>query len=227
MPNWKNKAEYAWLEGVSKTEWAWQFLKRNSEYREDFEAAKKDGVIYIPPKGEDETDLQWQHRAMDEVGGPRKINRQSFYAEKWQILPPLSDPYEGAAPTFRREYPRVVGWDELEKFFVESEGERVPENFALVAFDLRYPIEFKSVQASLKSLQQCVESRALRNQSPNWTAHLRLLDALDSGAESSEIRSVMKEYAVIDGDLHRSSDRYSDHKKAAEQLRADPLSVLK
>jgi hypothetical protein len=228
MPNWKNKAEYEWLEKATRTEWVWQFLRRNAQYRADFEAANQPGEIYDPPKNPGETDSQWRHRALVEVNGPRKVNRQSFYAEKWQILPPLPDPANGEAPRFRREYPRVAAWDEIDKFFVETNGERVPENFALVAFDLRYPIEIsESLQSSLERLQKFVEARTLRNQSPKWIAYLRVLDALDSGASSAEIRSVMKEYEVIDGDKHRSSDRYSDHKKAAEQLQADPLSVLK
>ena len=36
-PNWKNEAEYPDAEKTSTTQWAWEFLRRNPEYKEDYE----------------------------------------------------------------------------------------------------------------------------------------------------------------------------------------------
>ena len=36
-PNWKNEEEYPDLEKTSMVQWAWEFLRRNKSYLEDYD----------------------------------------------------------------------------------------------------------------------------------------------------------------------------------------------
>lgn len=35
-PDWRSPSNYHYLEKLDRAEWAWEFLRRNREYRKDF-----------------------------------------------------------------------------------------------------------------------------------------------------------------------------------------------
>jgi hypothetical protein len=40
MPDWTNDQEYDWTDSLSRREWAWEFLRRNPEFRCDWEMSQ-------------------------------------------------------------------------------------------------------------------------------------------------------------------------------------------
>src|SRR5690348_12980353 len=40
MPDWTEDNDYLWTDALSRREWAWEFLRRNSEFRADWNAAQ-------------------------------------------------------------------------------------------------------------------------------------------------------------------------------------------
>src|SRR5690349_4501121 len=81
VPNWKDQADYAFPESFPDAGWAWEFLRRNDEYRADYLAYVKKRDELIGQSGLPEDDLvkldEWWHfdpekKAGETVGEWRK-----------------------------------------------------------------------------------------------------------------------------------------------------------
>jgi hypothetical protein len=46
MPDWTNDNEYLWTDALSRREWAWEFLRRNPEFRSDWQMAQMEYGIF-------------------------------------------------------------------------------------------------------------------------------------------------------------------------------------
>ncbi len=52
-PNWKNDTDYNYTKRLDGPGWAWEFLRRNPDYRNDYDdliAGQIVGPFYEPPK---------------------------------------------------------------------------------------------------------------------------------------------------------------------------------
>ena len=36
MPDWRKAQDYSFCESLTREQWAWEFLRRNPEYRQDY-----------------------------------------------------------------------------------------------------------------------------------------------------------------------------------------------
>src|SRR5689334_15892912 len=121
-PNWKVDADYAYTAQLDDQGWAWEFLRRNPEYREDWakyctwkaplekEYGKVDGWSeitvgavaklwqYSPTKLAEESDDAWRQRATDIAYRVEKVLRPVAWGRAWG-LKVMSDPSLSPCPS--------------------------------------------------------------------------------------------------------------------------------
>jgi hypothetical protein len=129
MPDWKNEDDYAFTNDLNDEEWAWEFLRRNEEYREDFrqfqETIKqlkdeygkdpkewpKDSraFFYDPPRNKEESEKKWKNRIIDEYDtDPKQYRLEKGYVKKWKLKSKnFIDPDGDSRPDFYTKVSKV------------------------------------------------------------------------------------------------------------------------
>ena len=162
-PDWKNPEHYAHLKAAKPQEWAWEFLRRNPEYREDWQkldALKQDfgpkwvyqtnAVVYQPAKLDNEDEQAWMRRTVYDCE-PRKTRLDEFLAHKWGLNvicnpeAPLPSQVHFLKPT---DFPKMLL--EPDDFFDliddvdEGDGpslQLVKPEYAVIAVDLTHSLD--------------------------------------------------------------------------------------
>lgn len=113
MANWLNPDDYPFSsKRTSLREWAWEFLRRNPEYRQDYanfiarvsDLEKKFGQDWkqqdsarenIPPKKPGESCKAWRFRCDVEGEKAQSLPLEQWYAQKWGLRERMGDPDQG------------------------------------------------------------------------------------------------------------------------------------
>ena len=217
MPNWKDPKAYE--KKRDRTGWAWEFMRRNAKYRDDFAKAAKAWKA-IPRK-----------KFM--YVGPGAIEAERLSRElgaKWGQLGAIADPSCDAVPKFTLSGPTQPDGQQVDDFYYEPDQSghfiQKPE-FATLTFDLRRPLrpQLKRAGSLLQAREKRVKSiKPARSSETTWGLYLRVLDAKEAGVKTSEIIAAIKAYKIID--YYAALDRVSDHLKRARQLRDNPLALI-
>jgi hypothetical protein len=236
MPDWKNPADYKFTTELRRdpASWAWEFLRRNNEYRSYYKKSTIGGAsVYDPPKNAGESDNAWRARVALAGGDPRKLALAVWSAYQWHMRPPIVDPDGSKVPTFESRFPRqLLFFDQACPYFDDEEPQPIAGHYAILVFDLRARLgpQLATARRQLRPLKSGLKQTRRRNISPKkWTLFLRLLDAEAADAKPKEIRARIEVYAVqkgLNADKHRAADLFSDHRSAARALRDDPLAIL-
>jgi hypothetical protein len=218
MRDWTDPALYRFTADLSAGQWAWEFLRRNPRYREqwlgfittwqaleanygrpaerDVAAWQRDPRAWVPAAQCRESDCR--------VDGDKVLiecamgARWGFY--KFPPDPQDDDPVGGGRLVWRDQ---EVGVRLLE---ADPIGDRVSDAEALVCFDLSLPL-MDQLEAAKRRLQ-VEQRRRIRSGwvlAPRLAAHreqlcrqLRLLDALEAGAAPGQIRQQLYRGAEVD-----------------------------
>lgn len=218
MRDWRDVNHYRFARKLPDYRWAWEFLRRNPEYRKDWNAAIS---RYLSSTGEFEkvADL----KAFIEGGGALEGTGENwqddpqdpgFYlpvdeADKWRLRGGLLNP-DNDDPThliFSLEFGTVQF---LRKGVpIVSRG----PTFPIVEFNLHLPLkpQLESIVEPLKraSRHLKIEPRRSKHHRKLWPLYLRLLDADLDERTPRQIADV----------LERESDGL-DERKVWDQLRA-------
>lgn len=166
MPDWRKREDYNFPKSFSGSGWAWQFLRRNPDYRADYESLTEllqrlapeygsldepqvwkrlmnvPGAIgYDPPRLEDESDVEWSRRCG--YLNPKKQRIDLFLQRRWGIRGTLPNPLTEnlIEPVFYdpRDWPRLVTLDECSDYFLDEGYEHEYPN-VLFAFNVGLPL---------------------------------------------------------------------------------------
>lgn len=164
MPNWKLDSDYKFCYELSSEGWAWEFLRRNSEYRQDYLTAmtmeqednEKFGerafvfhndeirhrFYYEPEKQENESDKAWVNRCLENKVSPRRLSPGAWFGRKWGLGIPIQSPDIDEAPRFAMIRPgHLLSWDELDLYYDGDESNNQQKiNTAVIGFDLEKPL---------------------------------------------------------------------------------------
>jgi hypothetical protein len=232
MPNWKNRTEYEFDDRLDRARWAWEFMRRNSEYRADY-AESKAAWKAIPRDGHSHI---YRGESAERALAADELSRK--LGAKWGQRGPIWDPSSDQVPPWFGAFPIEPDADEVDSYYRESEPggllEQVPE-FVTLTFDARMPIppQLERAGAIIEARQLQVGTESTVNKGLYiWPTYLRLLDALEAGASTPDIINGIETYLELkdtgkDGARYPANDRISDHKKSALGLRANPLALLR
>lgn len=202
-PDWLDESAYDFLSGASWEMWAWQFLRRNSAYQDDWDSFVTDCHL----------------RRIDNCLTPlsKKLGEQWCLTE---MVDPSADSADGRW-LVRRFAKRLT------KAHTRPNSEyldlKVREKQAF-GFDLTKPIspQVKAVKEDLLELQKCLKDEGLLvPNSPGKNTgdlglYLRILDATAAGISREVIVATIEPYKSIaeDGSA-KELDTLSDNLKAA------------
>lgn len=210
---WRDAALYAFDPPLTREEWAWQFLRRNPEYRRDYAWfiatwQQLEAEYGVPPKRDF---FRWKQdprawRAEAEFAGcgtevcPGENDQvliECWLGAKWglrkfPIDPAVTRPAPGIELDWR-EQPVVVA-----KLEPGDELSPSPVKMAL-EFDLELPLAAQLDQARIRlvarrrALEQAgrLPWRAVRAAAATWGRWLRLLDGVEVGAGMDELQSLL------------------------------------
>ena len=165
MPNWKEPADYDFTEHLDGSGWAWEFLRRNNNYAEDYDECERlvqreeekhgpypnpiykflgDKVKHTlycdPPKKEKEEIQQWLGRCHAQNLYPHRYHPSIWYGKKWHLKQAIQSPLINKPPLFDSPIIRkaeLISFDNVGKY-IEDGGE--PEDYIAIGFDLSAPI---------------------------------------------------------------------------------------
>jgi len=178
--DWRSDADYDFTEELDLNGWAWEFLRRNPEYRNDWELELQNIYQTISPQGIDIEDDCFSIE-------PEKIDCQT----KWWIarfVNPDTDCPIGL--DFVNSYGRI--------YRDSTKIDLLPGRVAVI-FDLNLPIkrQVELTASRLRKWQEIYENRGIcRLRKPKthndlWKSYLRVLDAKTDGAANKEIDDIV------------------------------------
>ena len=166
-PDWRKKEDYAYItpEEIGYHGVAWEFLRRNQSYQDDFQALINGTFtdaagnppikitasnflfhpelgFYDPPLKEGESESKWLARCLADNQRPRILTPERYVAEKWSLAGHMLDPDKTALevepePRFKlAPVPRVIlKWEEVLDLNVRDETVDEETSDATVMFD--------------------------------------------------------------------------------------------
>ncbi len=207
--NWKVDADYKFMKNLDSYGWAWEFLRRNREYQQDWKKVLKNYyqcyTFRIAPDIE-EDDFSIEPTIID-------------CRKKWHIASFVNP---------NTDYPLSLDFVACygSVFLQSTKVDLKPEQVAVV-FDLSLPIK-RQVDITAKRLRQwqklyekrkIIKVRKPKTQSGLWESYVRTLDAKASKAKNKEIFEVLYSKTrqhPFDKDYHHTVVR--DASDAAKEL---------
>lgn len=193
-PNWTSEKDYDFTENLSREGWAWEFLRRNEEYRASWEryleqaseCEKKFGKgweknqetwVYYPERKSGETPAQWGLRVTAEEPIFWDEPLKSGAAVRWHLSemrdPDLSFEEHGRMVRFRKRsnFPaHLSDMIEAREYLKQDDDfaflQEFDRQFAVVAFDLNATLDKQlgDAKASLAKRQKAW----LKDNTPEW-----------------------------------------------------------
>ena len=197
---------YAYCSGLTRDQWAWEFLRRNPEYRadyrqfiqlwqvleaeygappqRDFTRWKRDPRAYGPLPGESELDHPSGELCL---GEDDRVLIECWMGAKWGFYKFPLDPERPDPPT-----PAELAWRPPPATELRSADD--PHRLDIV-FDLSLPLPPQLEAAKIRLVSRAAELRraglaaplSVASQQARWTHMLRLLDA-EAAGESVEVQ---------------------------------------
>jgi len=208
--NWRRPEDYHYTAQLEAGQWAWEFLRRNSEYQQDWRWFHDCWQILESRYGKPpERDFQrWKndplaYRKMDDANGECQLEQVRVLIECWMgskwgfykfpLHPATEQPCIG----------EQLSWREVETSarVVQDPGSPYLDGQAghiALGFDLDMPLrsQFETAKSFLQMRQARLRREGmltLQTVSSNrerWTLMLRLLDAVQAGEHADDIATL-------------------------------------
>jgi hypothetical protein len=178
VPDWRDPAQYPHPRDCSLRQWAWEFLRRNPEYRSLWR--EHIGPFYDPA-------FRYQEQDVGPVGPahgvPHNVQAELVHRFGLDSFPPSPNDYR--PPLFIRSGLRYTGEREARLLLYEGQ--------IAVIFDLTRPIGGQMATARRLFVKEQRQSghRKHRNRVRLFASYLRALDGVDAGATHTEVGAVL------------------------------------
>ena len=214
--DWKNEADYEFTKDLDLNGWAWEFLRRNPEYRKDW---KKELPIYLKSEQEYRSNPKfkespvWGKPIISENDPHFRINpHKPDYLYIWGLYllinPDQDKPF---GPIFYPTSGQVILGSGLDWLSGKAQEQfiSIPEGKIAVIFDLTKSInqQIRKFEKDLAEWQRYFKEKRLKvsatkTHKQNWTNYIRILDAEAEGISRREIAKII---------FSKISDKYPDY----------------
>lgn len=223
--DWRNEKDYEYMDHHTPELWAWEFLRRNPEYRKDWENTLK----------------AWTERSSSE-----RYYWRELFGVKDNVLPPIPETlsFSGARtkwklgteeiinpsidkPSFEYPFPLFHTYGD---YYGKDELDLLPtlrDTEVLAFFDLEKPVQqqlehFKALleeeQNELKAYSG-LKVQTASNKSIYWKDYIRILDAYENNTEIKEIAAVIYPNKENVDPAYHGSRSVGDSYEAAIKIR--------
>jgi len=205
--DWRRPEDYVYTEKLEAGQWAWEFLRRNREYQQDWQWFHECWQVLETAYGKPpERDFQrWKkdpraYRKMEGADDDCQVTQDSVLIECWMgakwgfykfpLNPSIEQPCIG----------EQLSWRELEESVHEVKGAGSPylDGYAgriALGFDLELPLrrQFETAKRFLQMRKARLRRegtltlQSVGRHRERWTLMLRLLDGLQAGEEPCEM----------------------------------------
>lgn len=209
MPDldWRNPKDYEYTKGYADHQWAWELLRRNPEYRADWERELPEGLARVKQETPNHCPIDHPSFTLT-MDGPNYVRKWGlFHLINPDTLKPLgiSSHWFSAGDHLRFYMGRGVGTLEmLEGLGVpEEHGVTIPEGHIAVTFDLRKPLDSQLEIARenlrrwqkhwLRKAKSSLPSSKVSRDSERLLLYVRTLDAIQANPEvtPTELASIL------------------------------------
>lgn len=218
-PNWQDSTQYAFTKELGNNGWAWEFLRRNEEYVQEYQSLpalsqapgksplspgfEPAATEYHPPRKPDESLHQWRIRSVIAGHDPVTTSPRDLLVRKWGLIEP-ADPCKDATQQLVRfasvePYPLQPCLDQVDEYFEsEGRGQSLPA-YGVLVFDLRYSLDeqLKRARTLLKHTLRHRRQANLVTVAPKahnapglWVKYLRVLDADATAPKKMSARDI-------------------------------------
>ena len=199
LPDWKNPDDYAYTDELTDSEWAWEFLRRNSGYRSDWRDFEE--TAQLAPDDE---------RAR---GLPDIVKRIGEWGLLTPANPSLNAKQLRGEILLWRPSLRAANVFVLDRQSAADRVDALPPNLELFVLDLNKPLgpQINQVRELFRLLQRAgAEPESSRTSDgimpkptatkpksstkanrPNWPLYLRALDAEANGIKINEMARIL------------------------------------
>lgn len=204
-PDWRDEKAYEHLKRVSNEEIAWEFLRRNEQYANDWHDNPRDSVVEID-----------EMIVLEKCPSGAAINHYDRLCQEYMVR----KLYHPSTPPSQ-----VCFWFHLQwQNFSESSGAPDIEIYSgsqvLIKFDMEYNIEKQLDFAKwhLEELKKNIETKDVRvtKDRDKLITFLRTLDAAQQGTSKSkigqELDPLQDNFSKTGARLHKSALEYCKHK---------------
>jgi hypothetical protein len=228
--DWRNPKDYEFTQSLNPHQWAWEFLRRNPEYRKDWQLALEEYLRQYP-------------RKVIRIRGPGFAIHSGRSMEKWGITaytnPEEDNPRE--VRFLRKPEIRGLVFGDIivphkpshPPFFWMKDNPEIPwairlqETQVAAIFNLDLPLkpQFRAIK---KDLEKIVPSVVVdRHHQDNWCIYLMILDAKAKEIANREIAEVL--FLLVDNvdpDWHGSKKVYDTHQQAKKLMDGDYIRII-
>lgn len=216
IADWQDESHYRGMVDLDGSAWAWEFLRRNPEYQEAWEAFIQTWRAlesdYGRPPNRDfcawKNDPRAWVRAEEGSAGDCRIDQDKVLIEcafgaRWGFHKFPPDPADDGAALEER-----ISWRPREaprrRISPDQAAATDPVTQVLMRFDLDLPLrdQFEQAKRELQMLQrrrqreQGLEMRRIRGMAPRLVREARVLDALAAGMEQARLKDLGDEELV-------------------------------
>lgn len=221
-PDWKKPEHYELK--LDRAGWAWEFMRRNPQYRADYRNATQDLAASLT--------LSFGRRGETLA---RDADRRAIqYGAKWGQRGPIADPRSDRVPRFFR-FAVETEAEMLGAFYQKADDRDAViqhPDFATLTFRLAESIDQQLTRAKrlLKERQKGkVVSKPVYKGAKQWPVYLRILDAREAEATSEEIIDAIPLFTLKakDKEPGYANKKLWAYVESAEKLRDDPLRLIR
>jgi len=237
MPNWESASDYAFTAKLDDIGWTWEFLRRNTQYREDFAKTKATQELHQGKVLDPESKVSHD---------PEHLPNGWALGAKWWINGPIRDPARNEPPIFITGLPWQPNLQQVENFFcvdVDAPAweeifapHEIPKiqrpEFATLVFDLRKPLP-EQIKRGRKSLsdRQATLKKEIKKPPPHkgsakWPLYIRLLDAREAKATYTDIAKVIFKDQLGYKQGYDPTKKIEKQLNRARELQDDPRLLL-
>ncbi len=214
---WDNTQDYVFPSDMSLDYWAWQFLRRNTEYKNDWNSALEIYKSrYIKNQKINLSELEYIEPSHAIHNAPFSSDLKDWgfglgFYNPLHIIPQNLE--------FKNEHKRPCLAIDIEEF----------RNQKSLTFDIRLPIEPQLKKAGIY-LKKIAKERGIksitRHHKTKWRDYLRVYDAYQAGIEPNKIAKVIFPKLTNDSTDQRGTKRvFSTFKQAEKLINGDYITI--
>ncbi|MEN8760824.1 MAG: DUF6499 domain-containing protein [Thiogranum sp.] len=221
LPDWRQPQNYSYTASLCVEQWAWEFLRRNKAYQQDWRWfwatwQSLEARYGKPP----ERDFQrWErdpdaYRMVDDTSAECRVDQDKMLIECWMgakwgfykfpLDPATRQPVIGEQLTWREADESAQLVEDADSTYLHGEARHVALGFEL-DLPLRRQLElakrFLQLRQARLRREGKITMRLVSSQKHRWCVMLRMLDGLQAGDDLDSVYAVVREqHGGPDGD---------------------------
>ncbi len=231
--DWKSQEDYEFTSSLTNTGWAWEFLRRSSQYRQDWIDANTQQEQFSKHQGDNHFSIHRNPFVIFEPALPEGVHPDEWslkdnveffsplmgYGHKWGLKGQIQDPAIPTPPRFEQiASAKLLNWEETNDYFfpVAEDVDVFVQNGKLAVVGIDLTRSLTNIQADIRALVKSefekreldkLEQRDFKKKA-NWPVFLRIIDARTAGVQQAKIAKTLLGDKLVEHEANTAISRY-------------------